>query len=144
MYFKNRPGIYREELELPDLSVLEDEMSQLVVEEDEESDYMPTSMRRERSGLEAVNRNISMLTDGRISSIGFQLTQPLAECTKGMQYYIKSKAAEVITASFNCIAPRHSKELFDLVTVQTAAPEDESLDDKVIKELISLYEESTS
>ena len=144
MYFKNRPGIYREELELPDLSVLEDEMSQLVVEEDEESDYMPTSMRRERSGLEAVNRNISMLTDERISSIGFQLTQPLAECTKGMQYYIKSKAAEVITASFNCIAPRHSKELFDLVTVQTAAPEDESLDDKVIKELISLYEESTS
>lgn len=38
--------MYREELELPDLSVLEDEMSQLVVEEDEESDYMPTSMRR--------------------------------------------------------------------------------------------------
>ena len=136
--------MYREELELPDLSVLEDEMSQLVVEEDEESDYMPTSMRREHSGLEAVNRNISMLTDGRISSIGFQLTQPLAECTKGTQYYIKSKAAEVITASLNCIAPGQSKELFDLVTVQTAPPEDESPDDKVIKELISLYEESTS
>ena len=76
--------MYREELELPDLSVLEDEMSQLVVEEDEESDYMPTSTRRGHSGLEAVNRNISMLTDGRISSIRFQLTQPLAECTKGI------------------------------------------------------------
>ena len=77
--------MYKEELGLPDLSVLEDEMSQLVVEEDEESDYMPTFMRREHSGLEALNRNISMLTDGRISSIGFQLAQPL-ECTKSTQY----------------------------------------------------------
>lgn len=136
--------MYREELELPDLSVLEDEISQLVVEEDEESDHMPTSMRREHSGLEAVNRNISMLTDGRIGSIRFQLTQPLAECTKSTQYYINRKAAEVITTSLNCIAPGHSKELFDLVTVQTAPPEDESPDDKVIKELISLHEESTS
>ena len=66
---------------------------------------MPTHMRREHSGLEALHRNISMLTDGRISPIRFQLTQPLAECTKSMQYYIKRKAAEVITASLNCIAP---------------------------------------
>ena len=136
--------MYREELELPDLSVLEDEMSQLVVEDDEESDYTSTPMRRGHSGLEAVNRNISMLTDGRIGSIRFQLTQPLAECTKSTQYYINRKAAEVITASLNCIAPGQSKELFDLVTVQTAPPEDESPDDKVIKELISLHEESTS
>ena len=93
---------------------------------------MPTSMRREHFGLEALNRNISMLTDGRISPIRFQLTQPLAECAKSTQYYI------------NCIAPGQSKELFDLVTVQTARPEDESPGDKVIKELISLYEESTS
>ncbi|XP_044167545.1 uncharacterized protein LOC122951609 [Acropora millepora] len=136
--------MYSEELDLPNLSALEDEMSQLVVEDDEESDYMPTPMRREHFGLEALNRNISMLTDGRISPIRFQLTQPLAECTKSTQYYIKRKAAEVITASLNCIAPGQSKELFDLVTVQTARPEDESPGDKVIKELISLYEESNS
>ena len=85
-----------------------------------------------------------MFTDGRIGPIRFQLTQPLAECTKSTQYYTNRKGAEVITASFNCIAPRQSKELFDLVIVQTAPPEDESPDDKVIKELISLYEESTS
>ena len=95
--------MYREELELPDLSVLEEEMSQLVVEEDEESDYMPTSTRRGHSGLEAVNRNISMLTDGRIGSIRFQLPQPLAECEKSTQYYIKRKVAEAITASLYCI-----------------------------------------
>ncbi|XP_044176743.1 uncharacterized protein LOC122959486 [Acropora millepora] len=130
--------MYSEELDLPNLSALEDEMSQLVVEDDEESDYMPTPMRREHFGLEALNRNISMLTDGRISPIRFQLTQPLAE------YAVLHKAAEVITASLNCIAPGQSKELFDLVTVQTARPEDESPGDKVIKELISLYEESTS
>ena len=94
---------------------------------------MPTHMRREHSGLEALHRNISMLTDGRISPIRFQLTQPLAECTKSMQYYIKRKAAEVITASLNCIAPGQSKELLDPVTVQTAGPEDESPGDKVIK-----------
>ena len=137
--------MYREELELPDLSVLEDEMSQLVVEDDEESEYMPTPMTREHSGLKALlNTNISMLTDGRISPIRFQLTQPLAECAKSMQYYIKRKAAEVVTARNNCFAPGQSKELFDLVTVQTAGPEDESPGNKVIKELISLYEESTS
>lgn len=84
-----------------------------------------------------------MLTDGRISPIRFQLTQPLAECAKSTQYYIKCKAAEVITTSLNCIAPGQSKELFDLVTVQTTGPENESPGDKVIKELISLYEEST-
>ena len=61
--------MYSEELDLPNLSALEDEMSQLVVEDDEESDYMPTAMRREHFGLEALNRNISMLTDGRISPI---------------------------------------------------------------------------
>ena len=66
--------MYREELELPDLSVLEDEISQLVVEEDEESDYMPTSMRREHSGLEAVNRNISMLTQSDSSLLNHQLS----------------------------------------------------------------------
>ena len=60
------------------------------------------------------------------------------------QYYIRPKAAEVITASLNCIAPGQSKDLFDLVTVQTAGAEDEIPSDKVIKELISLYEESTS
>ena len=54
--------MYMEELELPDLSVLEDEMSQLVVEDDEESEYMPTPMRREHSDVKALNRNISMLT----------------------------------------------------------------------------------
>ena len=37
--------MYSEELDLPNLSALEDEMSQLVVEDDEESDYMPTPMR---------------------------------------------------------------------------------------------------
>ena len=135
--------MYKEELEPPDLSELEDEMSQLVVEDDEESDYMPTPMRREHSGLEALNRNISMLTEGRISPIRFQLTQPLDECTKSTQYYIRRKAAGVITASLNCIAPGQSKELFDLVTVQTAGPEDKIPSDKVMKELISLYEEST-
>lgn len=36
--------MYREELELPDLSVLKDEMSQLVFEDDKESEYMPTPM----------------------------------------------------------------------------------------------------
>ena len=87
-------------------------MSQLVVEDDEESDYMPTPMRREQFGLEALNRNISMLTDGRIRPIRFQLTQPLAECAKCTQYYIKRKAAEVFTGSLNCIAPAQSKELF--------------------------------
>ena len=95
--------MYREELELPDLSVLEDEMSQLVVEDDEESDYTSNPMRRGHSGLRALNRNISMLTDGRISSIGFQFAQPLAECEKSTQYYIKRKAAEAITASLYCI-----------------------------------------
>ena len=44
-------------------------MSQLVVEDDEESDYMPAPMGREHSGFEALNRNISMLTDGRVSPI---------------------------------------------------------------------------
>ena len=43
--------MYRGELELPDLSVLEEEMSQLVVGDDEESEYMSTPMRREHSGL---------------------------------------------------------------------------------------------
>ena len=100
---------------------------------------MPTPMRREHSGLKALNRNISTLTDGRVSPIRFQLTQPLAECAKSMQYYIKRKAAEVITASFNCFAPGQSKELFDLVTVQAAGPQDESPGDKVIKELISRF-----
>ena len=91
--------MYREELELTDLSVLEDETSQLIVEDDEESNYMPIPMRREHSGLEALNRNISMLTEGRINPIRFQLTQPLAECAKSTQNCIKRKAAEVITAS---------------------------------------------
>ena len=136
--------MYKEELEPPDLSELEDETSHLVVEDDEESDYMPTPMRREHSSLEALNRNISMLTEERISPIRFQLTQPLDECAKSTQYYIRHKAAEVITTSLNCIVPGQSKELFDLVTVQTAGPEDEIPSDKVIKELISLYEESTS
>ena len=36
-------------------------MSQLVVEDDEESDYMPNPMRGEHSDLEAPNKNISML-----------------------------------------------------------------------------------
>ena len=101
----NRPGMYKEELEPPDLSELEDEMSQLVVEDDEESDYISTPMRREHSGLEALNGNISMSTEGRISPIRFQLTQPLDECAKSTQYYIRRKAVEVITASLNCIAP---------------------------------------
>ena len=136
--------MYREKLELPDLSVLEEEMSQLVDEDDEESEYVPTPMRREHFGLEALNRNISMVTDGRISPIRFQLTQPIAECAKSTQYYIECKAAEVITANLNCITPGQSKELLDLVTVHTAGPEDESPGDKVIKELNSLYEESTS
>ena len=61
--------MYREELELTDLSVLEDETSQLIVEDDEESNYMPIPMRREHTGLEALNRNISMLTEGRINPI---------------------------------------------------------------------------
>ena len=103
--------MYSEELDLPNLSALEDEMSQLVVEDNEESDYLPplpTPMRREHFGLEALNRNISMLTDGRISPIRFQLTQPLAECAKSTHYYIKRKSAEVITASLNCIAPGQS------------------------------------
>ena len=65
--------------------------------------------------------------------IRFQLTQPLAECAKSTQYYIKREAAEVITASLNCITPGQSKELFDLVIVQTARPEEESPGDKVIK-----------
>ena len=53
--------MYSEELDLPNLSAVEDKMSQLVVEDDEESDYMPTPMQREHFGLEALNRNISML-----------------------------------------------------------------------------------
>ena len=144
LYFKNRPAIYKEELEPHNLSVLEDEMSQLVVEDDEESDYIPTSMRREHFGLEALNKNISMLTEGRISPIRFQVIHPPDECAKSTQYYIKRKAEEVITSSLNCIAAGQSKELFDLVTIQTAQPEDEILSVKVIKELISLYEESNS
>ena len=84
-------------------------MSQLVVEDDEESDYMPAPMGREHSGFEALNRNISMLTDGRVSPIRFQLTRPLVESAKSTQYYIKHKGAEVITASLNCIFPGQSK-----------------------------------
>ncbi|XP_022777752.1 uncharacterized protein LOC111319200 [Stylophora pistillata] len=62
-------------------------MSQLVVEDDEESDYMPPPLGREHFSLEALNRNISMLTDGRVSQIRFQLTRPLVECAKSTQVY---------------------------------------------------------
>ena len=129
-------------MELPDLATLEDNISKISIENDDE--YIPTPMRKVNTGLNTLNRNISLLTDGRVSPVRFQLNQPLSDCAKSTRYYMKRKATEVISASLNCIAPGQSEELLELVSTQGLVPEEEHPSEKVIKDLISLYEESTS
>ena len=95
------------------------------------------------SGLQALNRHIASLSDGRISPVRFQLNQPMKDVAKSTRSYIKRKAKDVVENTLECIATGQSAELLALITTTTTTKESEP-EGKIMATLISLYEGATS
>ena len=103
--------------------------------------YFPTPQANR--GLQALNRCISSLSDGRISPVRFQLNQPISEVAKSSSSYIKRKSKEVVETALEYIAPGQSSELLTRITTPSTTKEP-SPENKIITTLVSLYEEATS
>ena len=106
-----------------------------------EEEYLPTPSAT--SGLQTLNRSIEALSGGRISPVRFQLNQPISDVARSTRIYIKRKSKEILETAPECIAPEQSAELLSLVT-ETSTIEKESPEEKVVKNLVSLYDETRS
>jgi len=146
--FQNQPKISKYQEEILDISELQELTESMCLEEitenEEVASYLPTPLRSHHNGIQALNRHITVLTEGRISPVRFQLNQPISEVAKSTRYYIKRRAKEVINATLNCIAPGQSDELLNLVTSSSFSCDDEQPEAKVMTNLTALYEGSTS
>lgn len=105
-----------------------------------ETEYIPTPQTNYK--LHCLNRNITTLSEGRVSPVRFQLQQNINDVSKTTQRYIKRKAYQVVQTSLECIAPTQSGELLDLIT--TPITTDDNATDKVMETLISLYDKAAS
>ena len=108
---------------------------------DDESEYFPTP--QPNRGLQALNRCIDNLSDGRISPIRFQLNKPISDVATSTRSYVKRKSKEVVETTLECIAPGQSTELLALLTKPSTIIESNP-ENKVMATLISLYEGATS
>lgn len=106
-----------------------------------EEEYIPTPSAK--SALQTLNRYIGNSSGGRISPVRFQLNQPVSDVARSTRTYIKRKSKEIVETALECIAPGQSAELLSLVN-ETSTSEKESGEQKVMKNLISLYEETRS
>lgn len=105
-----------------------------------DQEYMLTPLPNRK--LQTLNRHITSLSDGRVSPVRFQLSQPIAEVARSTRSYIKRKANEVVTATLECIAPGQSTELVQLIAGPSTM--DNKAENDVVKTLISLYNGATS
>ena len=107
----------------------------------DDEEYFPTPQANR--GLQALNRCIGSLSDGRISPVRFQLNQPISEVAKSTSPYIKRKSKEVVETALECIAPGQSAELLTRITTLSTTKEP-SPENKIVVTLVSLYEGATS
>lgn len=107
----------------------------------DEKEYFPTP--QPNYGLQALNRHIGILSDGRISPVRFQLNQPISDVSKSTRSYIKRKSKEVVETTLECIAPGQSADLLALITT-TPTPKEQNPENNIMATLISLYEGARS
>jgi len=105
-----------------------------------EAEYIPTPQVNHK--LHCLNRNIAVLSEGRVSPVRFQLQQDIDQVSQSTQRYIKRKAQEVVETSLECIAPSQSEKLLNLITAPSKTVDKTT--NKAMDTLISLYNKATS
>ena len=120
------------------LSTLTERMESISLDEEE---YLPTPSAK--IARQTFNQYVDNSSGGRVSPVHFQLNKPVSGVARPTRTYIKRKSKEIVETALEYIAPGQSAELLALVT-ELSTIEKETPEEKVLKNLITMYEERRS